>query len=389
VTIKFGWATRIYRHAITELGAPPSGTIAGLDLLRSVAILLVVSGHVRGAFDETSNAPLGISSFPLFLFSWTGVDLFFVLSGYLIGRQLWQQLARRGSIDVPAFLLRRGLRIWPFYFAFATWTIYVSAKPLTAFLPDLVFLSNYLHHQIGGGWSLSTEEQFYLLVPLLLLAAIARKVPITNHVFIPIIALAALPISRALTFAMHPDIAASDRATTLTYMPFHTHSDGLFAGLILAWLAVVKPNALAARGVLPNAVVPILLVITGLLVRQCNKLVFAFTALALIFGGVTLFMLRDRSIISSFARARPFYLLSRLSYGMYLNHFPLLDWGVPFLLHRMSSYRIGYAAFLLTWVLAIAASATISAVTFVLIESPFLQMRERWLSHRRAKPGIV
>ena len=163
-------AAAVLRHGAADLMSAPPGNVPGLDLLRTLAIILVVSGHYVGEFTDARKLTLGIGRFPLFYFSWTGVDLFFVLSGFLIGGQLWRQLVRTNSIDVPRFLLRRGLRIWPFYFAFLISALMTSRKPAAAFLPDLLFVSNYLPNAIAGGWSLSTEEQFYIFVPLLLLA---------------------------------------------------------------------------------------------------------------------------------------------------------------------------------------------------------------------------
>src|SRR6186713_1998961 len=100
-----------------ELVTPPRGTIHGLDVLRSLAVVLVLSGHVAVDYADRHGSFL-LEKFPLFTFGWTGVDLFFVLSGYLIGKQLWRELQRSDTLDVPAFLVRRGLRIWPLYFFF-------------------------------------------------------------------------------------------------------------------------------------------------------------------------------------------------------------------------------------------------------------------------------
>src|SRR5262245_22092605 len=98
-----------------SLGSRPRGNLPGLDCLRSLAILFVISSHFAGEYAVFPHDPMWFK-FPLFLFGWAGVDLFFVLSGYLIGGQLWRELSRDGSIRIGDFLLRRGMRIWPLYF---------------------------------------------------------------------------------------------------------------------------------------------------------------------------------------------------------------------------------------------------------------------------------
>src|SRR5690606_41512665 len=84
--------------------------LAGLDHLRALAILLVFLCHYR-AYDR----PAWVNE--IGLFGWTGVDLFFVLSGYLIGNQLMQQLKTKQAIGFSEFYLNRALRIFPAYFA--------------------------------------------------------------------------------------------------------------------------------------------------------------------------------------------------------------------------------------------------------------------------------
>jgi peptidoglycan/LPS O-acetylase OafA/YrhL len=146
------------RDGLDDLIHPPATNVAALDVLRSAAILLVFTGHFVGVF-QTSPA---VRNFPVFRWGWTGVDLFFVLSGLLIGSQLWKELDRNGRIHVGHFLLRRGLRIWPLYYSFV---ILAAAgvffgKNISVIWSDALFLSNYFPGRVSGGWSLSTEEQF-------------------------------------------------------------------------------------------------------------------------------------------------------------------------------------------------------------------------------------
>ena len=103
------------RSAVTELRVPAEKRIPFLDGLRTFAILLVINQHTCAAWDETF-APNRYTSFPLTVNGWMGVDLFFVLSGFFIGSQLWKELVRTGTISLGGFMVRRTLRIWPLYF---------------------------------------------------------------------------------------------------------------------------------------------------------------------------------------------------------------------------------------------------------------------------------
>lgn len=140
----------------------------GLDLLRALAILVVLIYHA------------GIMSFPLpgriHRFGWIGVDLFFVLSGYLIGGQLLAPLVRGQRFNLPRFFARRALRILPAYFAVLA--IYIFLPTLREY-PDMTswwkFVVSVQNLGLVGGtafshaWSLAVEDQFYLLLPFTLL----------------------------------------------------------------------------------------------------------------------------------------------------------------------------------------------------------------------------
>src|SRR6476660_4237917 len=99
--------------ALLDLRNPPANQNPALDALRTLAILMVIAGH----FPEVGKAQFPkyahLLDSPVFAFGWTGVDLFFVLSGLLIGRQLWKEHQRTGTVNVFRFIARRGFRIWP------------------------------------------------------------------------------------------------------------------------------------------------------------------------------------------------------------------------------------------------------------------------------------
>lgn len=143
----------------------------GLDLLRALAVVVVVIYHA------------GIMGFPLpagiHRFGWIGVDLFFVLSGYLIGGQLLAPLVRGQRFNLRRFFARRALRILPVYFfILALYVLLPSWREYPEMFPAWKFLVSVQNIGLRGGtafshaWSLAVEDQFYLLLPLVLLCLI-------------------------------------------------------------------------------------------------------------------------------------------------------------------------------------------------------------------------
>ena len=141
---------------------------SGLDLLRALAVIIVTLYHA------------GIMGFPLagrvHRFGWIGVDLFFVLSGYLIGGQLLASLARQQPIKLGRFFARRALRILPaylvilaIYLLLPSWREYPEMFPLWKFLLSVQNIGLRGGTAFSHAWSLAVEDQFYLILPLILL----------------------------------------------------------------------------------------------------------------------------------------------------------------------------------------------------------------------------
>src|SRR6202011_3182434 len=140
----------------------------GLDLLRALAVIVVVIYHA------------GIMGFPLpgrvHRFGWIGVDLFFFLSGYLIGGQLLAPLASGRTIHLGRFFARRALRILPAYLVvlaiyvfLPSWREYPEMSPWWKFIISAQNIGLHGGTAFSHAWSLAIEDQFYLLLPLALL----------------------------------------------------------------------------------------------------------------------------------------------------------------------------------------------------------------------------
>ncbi len=130
----------------------------GLDSLRGLAILLVLGVHVQAS---PTWAKVG----------WLGVDLFFVLSGFLISNLLFSEYKTHGSINLKSFYIRRGFKLYPsFYFLVLATILYcwIAGRGirLGTALAEVTFMQNYFTGLWGHTWSLAVEEHFYILLPL-------------------------------------------------------------------------------------------------------------------------------------------------------------------------------------------------------------------------------
>lgn len=235
--------------------ARPPQRSAGLDAIRTLAIALVIVHHLR----HLPGAPEWLRWFGLR--AYVGVDLFFVLSGWLIGGQLWRELQQTGRVQLFRFWRRRWLRTIPAYFA--TLALLLLARRLTVgdLAPMLVFLQNHLHPGAWfTSWSLCIEEQFYLVLPLiapLTIAGGARGEATATSRALPVraalIAATAVLLSPALRAASYPSIAVASYDTFLErfYVGTHLRLDGLAMGVGLAALATFRP--LVWSGILARA----------------------------------------------------------------------------------------------------------------------------------------
>jgi len=139
------------------------GRLMQLDVLRGAAILLVLCRH--GIVSSERAGWLKSLSFHLWHLGWTGVDLFFVLSGFLVGGLLFKEIRVSGRLNAKRFLVRRGFKIWPAYFVFLAFVFVRESRikthtvkgALRALLPNLVHLQNYLGTPRPITWSLAVE----------------------------------------------------------------------------------------------------------------------------------------------------------------------------------------------------------------------------------------
>lgn len=206
-----------------------------LDVLRALAIAMVVGCHLANAFAPGSPVAVALGN------GGRGVDLFFVLSGWLLGRQLFAEAAATGTVDVRRFWLRRWLRTLPAYYAVLAAHCALLAARGKAGLIDwryFVFLQNYEEHlpYFAVSWSLCVEEYFYLVIaPAVFLACRSRWA----------VAGAAAAVAVLLTLHALGWYGPKEPVTGSTGVT-HVRFEQCLTGVLLAWAAVNRPRWWAA-----------------------------------------------------------------------------------------------------------------------------------------------
>lgn len=200
-----------------------------LDILRGIAILLVVGYHF-------SRIPI------LFNFGWTGVDLFFVLSGYLISGLLFAEFQRSGKINAPKFWIRRGFKIYPSFYAMMAVTaasLYAAGVHHPGLLNECLFIQNFGAHIWEHTWSLAVEEHFYFLLPVLLIYLLKFCSSQTD----PFAAVPRIFIFLAITCLA---LRVAAHAYGVNWVSIHAQTefriDSLFAGVFLGYLKHFRPQ---------------------------------------------------------------------------------------------------------------------------------------------------
>ncbi len=365
-----------------------------LDVLRAVAVLLVFGRH---AVIQPPDAGL-LKNFAgvWYRLGWTGVDLFFVLSGFLIGGLLFKELRTRSQLDVGRFLIRRGLKLWPAYYVYVTVTfgvLFVYFRDDSPWLAVSTIWSNYLHMQnyrgagIGGflahTWSLAVEEHFYLVLPwlLVLLTARSRTRPlraIRGFLVIAVSVLVACLVMRLLTYHYRVIPAAMIRWQT------HLRMDSLFMGVLVAyfhhfhpaWLAAVARHRAALVGAALVLIAPIALF------GEDHRFVVTF-GFTLIYLGYACLLVATvytpaTALVFRTGLARLLGFIGAYSYSVYLWHILL---GRRPLLLLAAQLPLAGLPLELRWALFTALYILMASVAGILlgnlIEWPALRWRDR------------
>lgn len=371
--------------------------LPGLDLLRSIAIVWVMCFHtflIGG---------LGPDWEWLTRFGWAGVDIFFVLSGYLIGAPLLRTLQRGQPLPLADFYWRRAWRILP---AFAVVLAVYLACPALREAPGLApwwqfatftlnLLVDYGQYQaFSHAWSLCVEEHFYLLFPAVAWWATRGRGPLRSVALGTLLVIGGVALRAALW--LHGDATRPERPWFIEdlYYPTWTRLDGLLTGVMLAALQVKRPALwarLQARTDLLALAGLALVAAALMLFRQRTGFAANTVGWPLLSWGFGLLVLSATATQSWIGRLRlpGVGWLAAASYSLYLSHklamHAVHTWVEPRVALPAPALFAAYAAAILG----------VGAVLHHLVERPGLALRDRLrprgthaAPHRRESPQV-
>jgi len=392
VTLLGKIADRIGNSLTSQLGRKPPAPIvvsnlttrhyAQLDGLRGLAILPVLAYHFCLQYPAFLNPGSPHAAGPLLKLAhagWMGVDLFFVLSGFLITGILVETRANQHYFR--NFLARRFLRIWPLYYL--TLVVFMLVLPRVLASPPVELIRMQDHQAwfwlyganwlmvregtfgpISGGyyWSLAVEEQFYLVWPLVVYKLSNRALLRTSLTL-----LAVSLISRVV-------LGYFGVSTTSLYTMTFTHWDGLAVGSALAiclrspeLTSQVRRIAPWAAGVALLGIVWVRLADGDFFFWDHGMALFGYTFIVVVFGALLFYALeRDsRSSLNRFLATRFMTQSGKLSYALYLVHVPVSSGLAPIVSARLQRFApflgsdgmflsFALGAFTLSWLAAFA-----------------------------------
>jgi peptidoglycan/LPS O-acetylase OafA/YrhL len=375
---------------------PPSAQLAELDCVRGLAIALVVVHHATGLALLHPSAGHSVSPLAAFVYSGhTGVTLFFVLSGFLISRPFLATALGGPRVRLGHYLSRRALRIYPLYTVAVLAAVALTAKhasDLRHVLPHLLFLTpftnvaKFIPLHSGVWWSLSTEAQFYLLTPVVAWACLRYGARRTGAVVLAAWALGYVLITSSW-------IPKRPQTYVGWVLSLPVRAPTFAVGVLLAWIHLragdrIRSRLAAVRSLhwgAGDALLLATLLALGMLLAavhfdgfwEWEKMPLWHAAEAALWGTVVAFLLyvplRLRPLLVNPALAW----LGRISYPLYLVHYPALAALLPLLYFRLG----GRLALVASVALCVAASA----IAHEIVERPLLERGRRLKSASR--PG--
>lgn len=377
-------ATAARAHALSH--------VAPLDGLRGIAVLLVLLFHFSWTFPESTAATEGAKR--VFWSGWIGVDLFFVLSGYLITRGLVAPSERPVGERLRLFWMRRVLRIFPLYYIFlvAGTVVCLAVGATPPSVGYWLYAQNYTLawdpeplRWTAHLWSLAIEEQFYFLWPLFALLA-----PKRHRVTFALLLLAAGAALRTVLVlkvgATHPEFGEK-----FAYRATPSHMDGLLLGAIIAMMAAdpehftarawqrLRTPLLYASGI---GLAGLAVLARGFGTYDRRVMIIGYPLLALFFATTISFAVDGRlpprlaRVLSSGALPS----CGRVSYAMYIFHWPIIALAAPSLERLTSRLSVAAGAALNLAVVVVGTLVTygLAVVSYKYVESPFLKLKERF-----------
>ncbi|HBG46582.1 MAG TPA: hypothetical protein DDW94_06270 [Deltaproteobacteria bacterium] len=358
--------------------------LPALDLLRAISIVMVLLFHFSGSFS------LPRESYIARFFFWGkhGVDLFFVLSGFLIGGQIAESTLR-GAFSFKVFYFKRFWRIFPaYYFSILVYALLVyyfsggnlfnNSGVIKDILIHIFYTQNYFNPSMYGGiyWTLAVEEQFYIVIPVLLYLLIKRSPGSTVPAFLLI-----LLSSIAVTYFLY------DQSDWWYYFMDHNIRgfSALLSGVATAFLWIRYRDRLRnIPSILPAAILAASCAILfvsyikdSTLGMSWHESLWQFIPTSIGFSGLILYL-----SIKPFSFPLKWLIktVARLSYTIYLYHvlvavllrYVIKSQGIVFNTASLSSFAAVFSVYLILVIV-------LCQIAYYLIERPTMRFRENFL----------
>jgi peptidoglycan/LPS O-acetylase OafA/YrhL len=400
------------RHNLRQLVVRAPGSIPVLDGIRGVALLWTMGFHAIWLATYVFHRTFRIEELPGFARVFTradlGVDVFFVLSGFLIGRMLLAGPRNGSAIRFGEFYLGRAFRILPvYYFVLAIWAI--GGPDLDTIWSNFLFVNNFVpfrHQVLPTAWSLAIEEQFYLVMPLVLTAVLrlnkSRRLLCLAALLMSsfVVRWIVLEASRLPPLELHDYVASPPASMAVVYRyqdvlydKLHMRFGCLVIGVIGAYLDIFHPALLrrwfSSRFTVPGLAAASALTI-GYVLEGGRTVAYSVTyrnATGLVVAAALLTALYSETITARILRAvlssRVWHPIARLSYPAYLLQLIVIWLYYGALANRAAADLPRLVVVSIAPICVLTFS--VSIVVYLLVERPAMNLWQRLRAARRPR----
>jgi peptidoglycan/LPS O-acetylase OafA/YrhL len=401
-----------------QLFQRPNNNYAYIDGIRAIAVLWVIFFH---AWIWQSILAINTTK-SLYDYSWLnwvpkgdlGVDLFFVISGFLIGSILFKEIATTGKINFKKFYIRRFLRLMPVYLFTMLICIYLYNDNINTFWSNLLYINNYVPNSyMLHTWSLAIEEQFYIVIPFLLLYVLPKfKNKIYFFLILTLISIGLIWyyvfVKYKFNIPFNHTIGTEDEITWFWkyYVVTHLRYIGLLSGIAVAYLNVFKPeqlkNAFQNNRILLNLALVISLILVlfisftplgewmpmpssifsnlhpnigrwyEILHRPVFSYAIGFIIISCIYSHTSVI-----KPVKKILSLQLFYPIAQLSYSAYLFHMPLMSKLYPYMFSIMKNNYSEFTIVMVNVIASLLITLIVSILMYYFIEQPFQKIRNK------------
>ncbi|WP_256006471.1 acyltransferase family protein [Pedobacter deserti] len=363
---------------------------ATLDSVRGVAILLVLLGHalIPANGSQTTGHRILLAVMQFFKNGgWTGVDLFFVMSGFLISGLLFREFLTFKCVDLKRFLIRRSFKIYPSFLFFLVVVstletivriqLNLATFPILDYLKDLFFLHNYLGGRWGQTWSLDVEEFFYLAFPLFIYLSLKHtgKLSLKSVVALYVVSTLIAIIGRFIANYNQP--YSFPKQFTLT----HQRIDAIALGVLISYIYYFHSSIIDKIMKYRQVLLPVF--ISGILInfliwKGGIKSVITLSINPISYGFLFLYALRFEML-----KNKTLGFIGRNSFNIYLWHYIPFYYSAELvdIMDLDITRSLDYCIYLIVYII-IGLAPGILATRY--IELPFLKVRDRFYPSKRA-----